>query len=129
MKFDRQVMNGRSLRFLDNELENRYLSSRLTFGDLPLSGRIFLGIIIFGVSIRRIQLLLDAYYGTQTYDPSAEVRLTIEYLAGLVIEIMVYFVKCLSPIRGIAITIGSFWTVVDGSCFYYPVDPALIPMY
>ena len=128
MKLDAKAINRFSLKFRDANLELRFQASRMKYDDFPLTGRIFLWIIVLGSSFRRLQLFFQAYLGNSSYDAKFELRLTLMYFGGFILEIFVYMISALVPIRGALVTLGTFWSVIDGSSFYYPKEPALLPM-
>ncbi len=118
-----------TLRFHNNELEQSYQAKRFTYSELPTLGRVIVYLIIAVAVIRRVQLAIDAYCGSQVYSFSDELRATIEFLAGLVLELLFYFINRVSFLKGCGLAIGGFTSVMDSSCYYYPTVPAIVPMY
>ena len=129
MKSIKGAINPWTLKFENTEIEQGYQSSRISFRQIPLIGKIVVCGVIAGALIRRVQLVFDAYYGSKSYNPADELRLTLELFIGFVLELIFGGVPPAKCLRGTGVTIGAFLSVVDSSCFYYPAEPALAPMY
>ncbi len=128
MTANSETMHWFSLWFQTEDLERRFQESRRRYEDLPYLGRVLLWAIILVCSLRRVQLLFAAYFGFTKDDPTGELRLTLEYFAGLILEFCVYKRPTMVSLRGAISTFTTFWTIIDGSCIYYPVVPALMPL-
>jgi hypothetical protein len=129
MRLNSEAIYGRSLRFRNADMEKRFQANRMSYDDLPCLGKALIWGTMIGASFRRLQLLYEAYSGQSPYDPNGELRITLEFFSGILLDILVYFIRSLAPIRGTALTIAAFWSVIDSSCFYYPKEPSLVPMY
>ena len=122
-------MNTWTLKFSTPELENGYRTNRMSYSDVPLLGRLILWVIILVSIARRFQLLFDSYYGSHKYDAAYELRLTLEYMAILVLESLFYLVARLDYLKGSAFIIGGFLSIIDASCLYSPIVVRLTPVY
>jgi len=96
--------------------------------DLPCIGRAVLWLLLLGCSARRLQYFLGAYLGLIPSDPSGELRLTVEYFAGLLLESVLFVIPALAPFRGALFTMAIFVTIADGSVFYNPMKLAWMPL-
>ena len=124
----KKEINPWTLKFRNVELEESYQATRISFEDLPLIGKvIILATIMFAV-LRRFQLLFDSLYGSQMYDSGGELRLTLLFVISTGLEFVFAYVKTLNILRGSGLVVGSFWNIIDASCFYYPKEPSLTPM-
>ena len=117
-----------SMRFLNDEVEGLYQKSRV---DLTRSSGIFKVVAFVLMSCytgRRIQLLLDSVYGSKTYDFNSELRITILQIAGYFFELFFMIIEKLKFLKGSGVTLFSALSLMDASCYYYPTEPALVPM-
>jgi hypothetical protein len=125
---NKEAVHCLSLFFRNADLERRFQESRTLSEDLPYAGRVLFWAILFVCSARRLQLLLAAYVGFASNDPTSELRLTVVYYSGLVLEFLVFLRPTMIRFRGAISTFTTFWTIIDGSCVYYPIVPGLMPL-
>ncbi len=128
MRVNSETMQSCSLCFRNADLERRFQATRMRYDDLPYCGRLLLWVILFICSLRRLYLFFGAYFSFKGYDPSGELRLTSVYFSGLLLELVVYQQPIMLRLRGAISTFTTFWIIIDGSCFYHPVEPGLMPM-
>lgn len=127
MNSKKSFLNTYTLSFLNEDLEKEYQSLRVSLKELPLWGKISLWALIIFYGLRRLQLILEAIYGDSGQPLMSEIRITLEFLGGLLYEIPIYFIPKLSILRGFAMVFCGLWSTIDASCLYYPSVPTLVP--
>ena len=115
-----------SLLFESAEMETQYQRKRALAQSLPCLGQILFWVTLAGSVARRLQLLLDAYYGSATFDKGEELRLTLIYYCGLLVEGVMDCIPRLRKVRGVSYIVVSMWHLVDSSIFYSPKEFTLI---
>jgi hypothetical protein len=118
-----------TLLFTNAEMELRYQRKKSRTQSLPCLGQILFWVTLAGSVARRGQLLLDAYYGSQMYNKEGELRLTLIYYCGLVVEGIVNFIPALCKGRGVSYIAFSMWHLVDSSVFYSPKEFTFVASY
>ena len=120
-------MKAWTLIFANSELENQYQRKRTSANTFPCFGKLLLLATLLGGIARRAQLLYESYYASKQGDSSEELRLSIIYFSGLLVEGCTSCIPVFRKLRGVPFIITCIWHLIDSSAFYYPDNFALVP--
>jgi len=90
-----------TLKFINPEIETSFQESKIHLLDVPLIGKILIIGMALIVFIRRIEMHIDAEYGSKFYSTYDETRFTLEICLGTILEILVNCIKRLERLRGL----------------------------
>ncbi len=114
------LMNGWSLRFVDDECEALYRKERRSLKRIPKQITTFFLIVIVTVVFLTALDLLGAFVWSPNYDYDAfDVVGVTFYIPVLAIEFLLYKFRCVPWVRGTFFTIILYFSLFYSTLSYY----------